>query len=328
MQTKDRMEESSAQQDLFGAPVEDTEIVRPVPPDAEVVRVARRLPKNLHLGTSSWSFPGWVGIVYAQLYGASTLARYGLAAYAKHPLLNAVNLDSTFYRTLTAEQLARYAGEVPDDFRFMVKAYSGLTTVPESAIASRRGVEPVFLDAGFAERAVVKPLVDGLGSKLGALLFQFSPLGPRYTRTPGAFIERLGEFLRALPPGPVYAVELRDAGILGPAYEAALSAAGAVHCASVHSRMPPVDQQMTGNGTGNGPLLIRWMLQPGEDYESAGARYAPFDRLAEPDKLNRGRILRMIRGGLSAGRDVHVIAANNAEGSAPLTLFELAVALV
>jgi hypothetical protein len=36
----------------------------------------------------------------------------------------------------------------------------------------------------------------------------------------------------------------------------------------------------------------------------------------------------LVRHGLSSGRDVHVVAANNAEGSAPLTLLELAKTIV
>ena len=314
------------QRDLFGGPPPDVQLVRAVVPSEEVMRVAQRLPKNLHFGTSSWSFPGWVGIVYAQLYGVSLLARHGLSAYARHPLLRAVNLDSAFYKVPTADQLAGYAASVPDDFRFMVKAYAGITALPESSMALRRGVEPVFLDAGFATRHVVKPLMDTFGAKLGALLFQFSPLGPRYTRAPNAFITRLGEFLAALPAGPTYAVELRDPEILGSEYERVLQAAGAVHCSTVHSRMPPVDRQVSA--TAPGPLLVRWMLRAGDDYESAGARYEPFDRLQEPDKLNRDRIAALIRGALSSGRDVHVVAANNAEGCAPLTLLALAKTIV
>src|SRR5579863_9732823 len=101
------------QHDLFGAPPGDAEIVRAAVPAEQIVQVAARLPKNLHFGTSSWSFAGWVGIVYAQLYSASVLARYGLAAYARHPLLNAVNLDSAFYKVPTPEQLTSYAADVP-----------------------------------------------------------------------------------------------------------------------------------------------------------------------------------------------------------------------
>jgi hypothetical protein len=91
--------------------------------------------------------------------------------------------------------------------------------------------------------------------------------------------------------------------------------------------MSPVDRQVALAGRG-GRLLIRWMLQPGEDYASAGARYAPFDRLRAPDKLNRDRISAMGGAELSSGRDVHVIAGKNAEGSAPLTLCELAKTIV
>jgi len=301
-------------------------LVRPAVPSEEVVRVAQRVPKNLHFGTSSWSFPGWVDLVYAQLYGVSQLARHGLAAYARHPLLTAVNLDSPFYKIPTSEQIAAYAAAVPAHFRFLVKAYAGLTAAPDSSMALRRGMEPVFLDAGFAARTVVKPLVEGLGGKLGAILFQFSPLGPRFVRTPKSFVTRLGEFLSALPAGPTYAVELRDPEFLGSEYERVLERAGAVHCANVHSRMPPVDRQVTP--TSRGPLVIRWMLREGDDYESAGARYAPFDRLQAPDKLNRDRIAALVRAGLSCGRDVHVLAANNAEGSAPLTVLELAKTIV
>ena len=313
------------QPDMFGGPPADAQVVRPVVPSPELLQVAKRLPKNLHLGTSSLSFPGWAGIVYAEQYRVSVLARHGLRAYAQHPLLNALNVDSTFYRPPSVELLTQQAAEVPESFRFVVKAYTGLTTAPDTPRAQQRGIEPVFLDPLFAEQAVIVPLVKALGAKLGAVLFQFSPLGHRYTGNPETFVARLGEFLTALPRGPVYAVELRDPEILGAQYEDALAAGGAMHCSSVHSRMPPVDSQVREGGVG--PMIIRWMLQPGDDYESAGARFAPFNRILEPDKLSRSRIAGLVKRGLSAGRDVYVMAANNAEGSAPLTLCELAMAV-
>jgi len=305
--------------------------VRPAVPSPEVLQVAKRLPKNLHMGTSSLSFPGWAGIVYAEQYRVPVLARYGLRAYAQHPLLNALNVDSTFYKPPDVELLTQQAALVPEDFRFVVKAYTGLTTAPETPRARQRGIEPVFLDSSFAQRAVIRPLMQAFGSKLGAVLFQFSPLGFRYTQRPETFVARLREFLLSLPrgpagcTGPVYTIELRDPEILGSQYEEALAASGAVHCSTVHSRMPPVDSQVSDGGAG--PLMIRWMLQQGDDYERAGARFAPFNRILEPDKLSRSRITGLVKRGLSAGRDVYVLAANNAEGSAPLTLQELAMAV-
>jgi uncharacterized protein YecE (DUF72 family) len=277
------------------------------------------------MGTSSLSFPGWAGIVYAEQYRVSVLARYGLRAYAQHPILNALNVDSTFYKPPDVELLTQQAALVPEDFRFVVKAYTGLTTAPDTPRARQRGIEPVFLDSSFAERSVIRPLMKAFGSKLGAVLFQFSPLGFRYTQRPETFVARLREFLLSLPRGPVYTIELRDPQILGSDYEEALAASGAVHCSTVHSRMPPVDSQVSEGGAQ--PLIIRWMLQQGDDYESAGARFAPFNRILEPDKLSRSRITGLVRRSLSVGRDVYVLAANNAEGCAPLTLQELAMAV-
>jgi uncharacterized protein YecE (DUF72 family) len=295
--------------------------------DEAIARLARAQPKNLHYGTSSWSFPGWAGIVYGYgEYAANALARHGLAAYARHPLLNGVGLDRTFYAPVSASELARYARVVPDDFRFVVKAYTGLTTDPESARGARMsGHASVFLDPQFASREVVAPAMEGLGPKLGALLFQFSPLSRTWLGSPGGFAERLGEFLQALPRGVPYAVELRDPEILGTAYEQALRGARASHCANVHPRMPHVDSQPVGSD--DAPQVIRWLLHAGYDYETAGRHYAPFDRLLEPDAATRMRVVNQIDAGMRSDREVHVIAANNAEGSAPLTLVELAKAV-
>jgi hypothetical protein len=58
---------------------------------------------------------------------------------------------------------------------------------------------------------------------------------------------------------------------------------------------------------------------------AAGVAVSP--RIAEPDKLSRSGIAALVKRRLSAGRDVYVMAANNAEGCAPLTLQELAKAV-
>src|SRR5207248_2423970 len=85
-----------------------------------IASVAHCLPSHLYLGTSSWAFPGWQGLVYDRVAAPSALARYGLAAYAQHPLLRTVCLDRTFYAPLPADDFAAYAAVVPADFRFMV----------------------------------------------------------------------------------------------------------------------------------------------------------------------------------------------------------------
>ena len=89
--------------------------VQPAPVASEVQRIAAAIPKRVRLGTSSWSFPGWSGLVWDGVYADTALAKNGLAAYAQHPALRTVSLDRTFYRPLSASQYAAYAAQVPDD---------------------------------------------------------------------------------------------------------------------------------------------------------------------------------------------------------------------
>src|SRR5262245_24849554 len=135
---------------------------------------ARRLPSHLYLGTSSWAFPGWQGLVYDHTASVSILARHGLSAYAQHPLLRSVCLDRTFYAPLPAADLAAYAAVVPGDFRFMVKAHAWCTQ-PGRRDPSRSGPRAYvpneyFLHPGYATEHVVEPCLTGLGNKAGAIL--------------------------------------------------------------------------------------------------------------------------------------------------------------
>jgi uncharacterized protein YecE (DUF72 family) len=324
-----------AQLELFTRTAEadrGTAAVGPAPLAAEHAALAQQLPPGLRLGTSSWSFPGWAGIVYAGGVTGSRLARSGLAAYARHPLLRSVGIDRSFYGPVGAGEFAAYAAAVPDDFRFLVKAHEDLTLArfPRHPRYGARGGEPNprCLDAAYARDAVVGPCLEGLGAKVGAILFQFpqqplSELGP-----PEAFAQRLHGFLAALPRGSRYAVELRSRTLFTPDYAAALATAGALHCLNVHPAMPSLEvQRALVDGSAQSAWVVRWMLHPGFDYESARQRYAPFDRLVDEDPTTRSSLARLCLEGSKAGKEVYVLINNKAEGSAPLSAFALAQAI-
>lgn len=297
---------------------------------AEIEALGRTLPEEIRLGGSTWSFPGWAGLVYDRSYPPSRLAREGLAAYARHPLLRAVGVDRTHYAPVEAVELAAYRDAVPSGFRFLVKAHEvcTLSRIPDHARygVSRGQENPLFLDPAYTAEQVVTPFVEGLGAGSGALLFQFAPqdLG-----TPARFARRLGSFLAALPRGPVYAVELRNRELLTAGYGEALAAAGACHCHNVHPRMPDIRAQARLAGSDRGPMtVVRWLLGPGLTYEIAGRRYAPFNRLAAPDPVNRKAVADLAVEALAAGRPFLCTINNNAEGCAPLSAVELAREIV
>ena len=316
------------QLDLFpGAPAPPP--VGPASVGADVAELAGRLPSSLRLGTSSWSFPGWRGIVYDRDATEALLARAGLAAYARHPLFRAVGLDRTYYAPIPAPAFAAYAADVPDGFRFLVKASQECTSPTLPTPGGGSGRNPRFLDPAWARDEVVAPAVEGLGAKLGVLLLQLPPLTFGAGRTPEAVLDRLEAFLGGLPAGVPLAVELRSPAMLVPRYAELLAAAGAAHAFNVHPSMPSLAAQARAVGLARQPrLVVRWMLGHGRAYEEARELYRPFDRLAAPDPDSREEIAALVRAEDGwRGRDVIVVVNNKAEGSSPLSVLELARAL-
>jgi uncharacterized protein YecE (DUF72 family) len=295
----------------------------------EIASMARALPSELRLGTSSWTFSGWAGLVYAAFHAPSQLARHGLAAYSRHPLLRTVGVDSTYYGPVDASVLAQHAACVPADFRFVVKAHEACTLARFPGHvrygAQRDQDNPLFLDPAYARDAVVAPFVEGLGARAGVLLFQLAPQSVARMGGSARFAERLHAFLSGLPRGPLYAVEVRNPALLTRGYAEALAAAGACHCINAIGSMPePVTQWRATGGAQAPALVVRWMLARHLRYEAARERYAPFDRVVDPDPHTCQSIAALVRRACSQGLPAYVVVNNKAEGSAPLSVMRLA----
>ncbi len=139
---------------------------------------------QFHIGTSGWVYPHWQGPFYPD----DLTEPDWLAFYAER--LMSVEINRSFYRLPTLENFAAWRDAAPDDFVFAVKASRYITHMknlkePEETL-------PPLLQA-----------CEGLGDKLGPLLFQ---LPPRWHANPG----RLKDFLQALPKDFQAVFELRD----------------------------------------------------------------------------------------------------------------------
>lgn len=313
------MSKAPAQLALFAPPPR----VPPAELDDATRALAAAVPPRIALGTSSWSFPGWRGLVYRGDHPEKRLAQEGLQAYAAHPLLRAVGVDRTFYAPVRADVLRAYADAVPQHFRFLVKAHDACTLARfprHPRYGAQAGEQnPRFLDPGYARDAVVAPFVEGLSARGFVLLFQFppQPLGE-----PQEFADRVQHFLEALPPGVPYAFEPRTAKVLGPAWAAMLRATGASHGYALHPELPALEEQLRLVDPSQQPrLVVRWMLRADRGYDDAKAAYEPFDRLVEEDPPRRRAIAQLLA---RSTQDAIVIVNNKAEGSAPRSLEELA----
>ncbi|RYF66808.1 MAG: DUF72 domain-containing protein, partial [Comamonadaceae bacterium] len=196
---------------------------------------------------------------------------------------------------------------------------------------------PAFLDPVLAVESFVRPALEGLGSRLGALVFQISPLPPALLADPDRLLQRLAALLQALPPlqpmapDGVVAVEVRDAAWLTPAFAQVLREAGATYCLGLHPKLPPIAEQLPLlRDLWPGPLVCRWnlnRLHGAYGYAQAKGLYEPFDRLVDPDPDTRDVLARVIAGTTGSGHAAYVCINNKAEGSAPLSVQALAEAL-
>jgi len=116
---------------------------------------------------------------------------------------------------------------------------------------------------------------------------------------------------------------------------------GARLCVGIHARMPDAIRQSAALRAMDrdaeagdeawrlaGPLVVRWNLHAGLRYEGAKNRYAPFDRIVDPDLVTRGALSHLVHVAIRSAHPAYVIVNNKAEGSAPLSCIELAHAIV
>lgn len=337
------------QEDLFGLPPAPDPIppalqrkpgVQPVVFDEDLYATAQSLSKLLRMGVSTWSYPGWEGLVWDRAYADSVLSKKGLTALSAHPLMRTVCVDRTFWRPLSTEQYANYARQVPDDFRFMVKCPN---TVTDPQIRAEDGVgkqiNPVFLDPQIAMDQFVTPCLEGLGNKLGVLVFQISPLpGVMFNRLDGLF-ERLDRLLAAVRAAlrhvsqVIVAVEVRDPALqTHPAFVPTLKRHGVTMCLGIHGKMPPVAEQLKVlRRFWPTPLVCRWNLNPifgPFGYAQAQEKHSPFNEIRSEDIATRTYLANTIAGITGAGQAAFVTISNDAEGCAPRSIRLLAQQLI
>ena len=311
-----------------------------------VQELARRLPDGVHLGTSSWSFPGWRGLVWAGTPDGDFLAREGLGAYTAHPLLNLVGVDRSFYRPVPTKDWQRYHDQACPKAAFLVKG-------PQSAVwarfpdhprwGSQRGQDNAdILNAQHIMDTTLAPMCRRLPGRRLVLVLQLPPQSLDSLGGERRFAERLQQCMSELASSArktqlntgkqvILAVAPRTSGGLGSAYVRALEDSGATHCVAVHPTMPSVQAQHLAvlQHLPRRPFVARWMLGVPLPYARAKARYAPFDRIVDADPRVRRALARRIREAVRSAGGLAFVAINNkAEGSAPLTIVGLAEQVV
>ena len=291
---------------------------------AEARMIAADLPDHIRFGTSSWSFPGWKGIVYSGAATASAIARDGLRQYAAHPLLRTVGIDRSYYAPIPIEDLRRYADQLPRGFQGCAKAPASVTSMTIGPPGSDTP-NPDFLSVNRLIEELLLPFSVAFRDHTGPFVIEFPPF-PRSIRVePADFLARLDRFLEKLPRDFQYAVELRDRRLLTPAYRAILARHGMGHTYNYWSAMPGLMAQTRVVPPEELPFaVIRLLLRPGTWYADQRERFQPFNAIVAPDALMRQDVVDLSDRVPTSGRKLWVLVNNKAEGSSPLSIMELA----
>lgn len=140
---------------------------------------------HIHVGTSGFSYDEWRPAFYPDDLKKDKL----LAFYAER--LSSVELNNTFYRMPSTKMVTTWTAQVPDSFRFAIKATQRLTWTQKLVDCGE------LLDVLFR---VLEPL----GDKLGCVFYQV----PKWVKKD---CDVLREFLRLQRPGLKIAFEFAHA---------------------------------------------------------------------------------------------------------------------
>ena len=183
---------------------------------------------GLYLGTSGWSYADWEGTLYPE--GLPSGSR--LAEYVKR--FATVEIDSTFYGTPRRSTVEKWREIVPEGFLFAAK-FPQEVTHERNLVGSEAEAE-----------SFVRTMAE-LGDRLGPLLLQLPPTFE---------VEGMGvleDFLKRLPEGFRYAVEVRHRSWFDSDLPALLREHGAALALIDYPRMPRM-QEATADFS-----YIRWL---------------------------------------------------------------------
>jgi len=277
---------------------------------------------KLRIGTCSWRFPSWAGIVYSAPEGIDHLAEYA----RRH---DSVEVDRWFWSLLgdgeprlpEPSDVEAYRRAVPVGFRFTVKAPDALTLTHHRPRSKGDPLvpNPHFLSPDLFARFLAR--LEPLGETLGPIILQFGYLNRQHIGVQVDLLDRLGDFLGWVPKKHEYAVEIRNPRWLDGRHFEFIASHGLVPVLLQGYWMPPVadvyresreiiDRCRT--------VVIRLHGPDREGMEEqTGKRW---DTLVVRRDQELREVVGMVRELLDGGVDVYLNVNNHYEGCAPLTI--------
>ena len=146
---------------------------------------------SIRVGTSAFTAAGWENAFYPEGMKAADYLTYYATKF------DTVEVDSTFYRTPSVATVNGWERKTPKGFILAAKIPQVITH------------EKVLKDCDEDLKRFLETM-DLMGDKLGPLLFQFGYFNKTTFPSGREFLARLESFLKKLPKGYKFAVEIRN----------------------------------------------------------------------------------------------------------------------
>jgi len=295
-------------------------------------RAADLAAQGVYVGTSSWKYPGWCGMLYQparyEYRGKFAQTRFNrdcLREYAE--VFKTVSVDAAYYTFPSQQYLEGMVNQTPEDFLFGLKITDAITIkrFPKLDRFGNNAGKPNenFLNADLFVKAFLTPC-EAVRPAIGLLMFEFSRFWPADYEHGRDFVADLDKFLGRLPKGWPYGIEMRNRNWLRSDYFACLARHQVTHVFNSWEAMPSVSEQMALPGSQTNPELVaaRFLLKPGRKYEEAVKTFEPYDRTKEENPEARAAGRKLIEEGKAAGpkRRTFVFVNNRLEGNAISTI--------
>jgi uncharacterized protein YecE (DUF72 family) len=288
--------------------------------------IPSRYRDHLRVGTCSWKFDSWKGLIYQE--GVKYAADGYLPDYAR--FFNTVEVDQWFWSLFPGApvklpedgDVRAYAESVPDDFVFTVKAPNAVTLTHYYGKQSARHADWAnrpnehFLSVDVLHRFLGR-LVP-LGAKLGPIMFQFAYLNKQKMPSLDAFIERLDAFFAQAPEGYRYAVEPRNPNYLKQEFFDFLRERRIGYVFLDGYYMPPIGEVFDGADTLTGDFCVLRLHGPDREGMEKMTGHT-WDSIVAPQPEGLASAARIVRENAGRGITSIVNVNNHYEGCAPRT---------
>jgi uncharacterized protein YecE (DUF72 family) len=278
---------------------------------------------RLRIGTCSWRYPSWAGLVYTAQDGIDYLAEYATR-------YSTVEVDRWFWslyaghapRLPEASDVRSYRAAVPEEFLFTVKAPNSLTLTHFHGKTAPAKPNPYFLSADLA-RDFMSALAP-LGNTLGPVMFQFEYLNKQKMAGLPEWVQAMTRFRKELPTEGKYAIEIRNANYVTADYFAFLQDQNLIPVLLQGYWMPSVTELWTRfrEPLSKFPKVILRLHGPNREAIEEET-HKQWDKIVQPRDKELDAIAALVDAFLEVGVYIVINVNNHFEGSAPRTIQRL-----